>query len=211
MPICVHWTCIVSREFTPLAVAKTPEAAQSPLILEHHGNTIAMIACNDSGPYYAVASDDRPGAAACNRSWLEPLLHELSDEVDTIIVTVQHVEFEEYLPRTEIQLDFRQIAEWGADVVAGTHAHKPQTFEFYNIGRDKPTFIHYGLGNLFFDQDFWGNSRFWMDTLYIYDGDPVVVDLFTGIIDDQARPRPMTAEEQKNWLEFMFVVNNGVR
>jgi hypothetical protein len=188
----------------------TPAEAQQPLVLFHNGNTIAMIACNDSGPYYAVVGDSRPGAAACG-PWLEGTLADLQDTTDLIIVTVQHVEFEEYIPRPEIQFDFRQIADWGADIVAGTHAHKPQTFEFYANRRGTSSFIHYGLGNLFFDQPFWGNSRFWMDTLFIYDGELTTVELFTGIIDDQARPRPMTPEERQNWLDFMFVVNNGVR
>ncbi|MEM6283531.1 MAG: CapA family protein [Chloroflexota bacterium] len=190
---------------------ETPDDAQKPLILEHNGDLIAMVACNDVGPYYAIAGDDRPGAADCKGAWLEQTLTELRPQVDVIVVTVQHTEFEEYLPRQEIQFDFRQIADWGADVVAGTHAHKPQSFEFYNTSRSTTTLIHYGLGNLFFDQPFWGNSRFWMDTLFIYDGDVVTVDLFTGIIDEQARPRRMDAEEQKNFLEFMFLVNPGVQ
>lgn len=189
----------------------TVEEAQTPLILSHNGNTIAMVACNDSGPYYALASAERPGAADCTGAWLKTTLNELADTVDLITVTVQHVEFEEYLPRQEIEFDFRQIADWGADMVVGTHAHKPQSFEFYATSRGKNALLHFGLGNLFFDQDFWGNSRFWMDTLFIYEGELVTVDLFTGIIDDQARPRSMTAEEQKNWLEFMFLVNRGVR
>ena len=191
---------------------ETPEAAQTPLILEHGGNRIAMIACNDAGPYYAIASEERPGAAACTGNWLRETLADLRDrqDVDVITVTVQHVEFEEYLPRAAIQADFRQIADWGADVVAGTHAHKPQSFEFYGATGGRTAFIHYGLGNLFFDQPWWGNSRFWMDTLYVYDGQVMTVDLFTGIIDEQARPRRMTAEEQQNFLDFMFLVNKGV-
>lgn len=189
----------------------TVDEARTPLVIEHNGSRIGMLACNDVGPYYAIVGADRPGATDCNRAWLEPTLGNLRDEVDIIVVTVQHTEFEEYLPRQEIQFDFRQIADWGADVVVGTHAHKPQSFEFYATRRGDRAFLHYGLGNLFFDQDFWGNSRFWMDTLFVYDGKLIVVDLFTGIIDDQARPRPMTTEEQQNWLDFMFLVNNGVQ
>ena len=151
---------------------ETPDAAREPLILEHNGNTIAMLACNDAGPYYAIANDERPGAAACEGTWLRESIAALRDRqnVDVITVTVQHVEYEEYLPRPAIQADFRQIAEWGADVVAGTHAHKPQSFEFYNAPGGRTALIHYGLGNLFFDQPWWGNSRFWMDTLYVYEG-----------------------------------------
>jgi hypothetical protein len=64
---------------------------------------------------------------------------------------------------------------------------------------------------LFFDQDFWGNSRFFIDTPYIYENRLHTVDLFLGIIEDQARPRQMTRDEAQNFLEFMFIVHNGVR
>ncbi len=184
--------------------------AKQPLILVHNGNTIAMLACNNVGPFYAIVGDDRPGAAACG-PWMQDTLTDLQPFTDLIIITVQHLEFEEYLPRPEIQFDFRQLADWGADIVAGTHAHKPQSFEFYANTRGTTSFLHYGLGNLFFDQPFWGNSRFWMDTLFIYDGQLATIELFTGIIEEQARPRPMTPEERQNWLDFMFVVNNGVQ
>jgi hypothetical protein len=46
--------------------------------------------------------------------------------------------------------------------------------------------------------------RFFMDQLFIYEGRLLGIDLFTGIIDDLARPRPMTDEEQVNFLAFMF-------
>ncbi|MBC7871482.1 MAG: hypothetical protein H7Y09_11640, partial [Chitinophagaceae bacterium] len=66
-------------------------------------------------------------------------------------------------------------------------------------------FLHYGLGNLYFDQPVYENRRFFIDQLFIYEGRLLTVDLFTGIIDDFARPRPMTADEQAEFLEFMFV------
>jgi poly-gamma-glutamate synthesis protein (capsule biosynthesis protein) len=88
--------------------------------------------------------------------------------------------------------------------VAGTQAHKPQIFEFYGDG-----LIHYGFGNLFFDQPFWGNSRFFMDTLWLYDGRLMTVELFPGIIEQQARPRLMTPEERLNFMFFMLRQQNG--
>jgi len=117
---------------------------------------------------------------------------------------------EDYLPLPSQITDFRGLADLGADVVIGTQAHKPQTFEFYNSVRGQPTFLHYGLGNLFFDQPFWGNMRFFMDELYIYEGKLLTVDLFTGIIDDLARPRAMTPDEERNFLAFMFNTQGGL-
>ncbi len=183
--------------------------AQQPLILNHNGNTIALVSCNWIGPYYALVTADNPGAAACDWEWLRTWLPQLAIDSDLLVVTVQYREIEDYRPLAQQALDFRGLADLGADVVIGTQAHKPQTFEFYNTGRDRQTFIHYGLGNLFFDQPFWGNMRFFMDQLFIYDGRLLTIDLFTGLIEDLGRPRPMDAYEQENFLSFMFVTQNG--
>lgn len=188
---------------------ETPEAARQPLVIEHNGNTIAMVACNWAGPYYAVASADRPGAAACDWGWLRATLPDLAANSDLLIVTMQHWEYEEYLPTDQQRADFRGMADLGADVVIGTQAHKPQVFEFYNRAQGEQAFLHYGLGNLFFDQPFWGNMRFFMDQVFVYEGRLLGIDLFTGIIDDLARPRPMTAEEEYNFLAFMFNTQGG--
>jgi poly-gamma-glutamate synthesis protein (capsule biosynthesis protein) len=185
------------------------QAARQPLILKHNGSTIIMLACNDVGPYYALAGENSPGAAACDRDWLRATLPVLAAQSDLLILTVQYLEVEDYRPTNAQQYDFRNFADLGADVVIGTQAHKPQTFEFYNSSRGQESFIHYGLGNLFFDQPFWGNMRFFMDELYIYEGHLLTVDLFTGIIDDLARPRPMTPDEQLNFLAFMFHTQTG--
>ncbi|MCA9914862.1 MAG: hypothetical protein KC496_16025, partial [Anaerolineae bacterium] len=87
--------------------------------------------------------------------------------------------------------------------------HKPQTYEFYPTSRGETAFIHYGMGNLFFDQPFWGNMRFFMNTFYFYEGNLHGVEVFPGIIDDLARPRLMTADERLNFLYFMFTEQNG--
>lgn len=195
---------------------ETLAEARKPLILSHNGNTIAMIACNAAGPYYALVNEDanalggiRGGAAACDWDWLETAIPKLSEQVDVVIVTVQYIEVEDYLPTGQQRIDFHHIADLGADVVIGTQAHKPQTFEFYHTKRGETAFIHYGLGNLFFDQNFWGNERFFMDTLYIESGQLRSIELFPGIIEDSARPRLMSLDERKNFLFFMFVEQNG--
>jgi enterochelin esterase-like enzyme len=185
-------------------------AARTPLTIQHNGSTITMLACNAVGPYYALAGETEPGAAACDLPWLRQTLPQLAEQSDLLILTVQYLEVEDYLPTQQQRYDFRGFADLGADVVIGTQAHKPQTFEFYGSARGEESFIHYGLGNLFFDQPFWGNMRFFMDELFIYEGRLLTVDLFTGIIDDLARPRPMTADEQLNFLAFMFNTQGGM-
>jgi poly-gamma-glutamate synthesis protein (capsule biosynthesis protein) len=195
--------------FRTVGGGETTDEARQPLILDHNGSTIAMIACNWIGPYYALATADNPGAAYCDWSWLNATIPDLAARYDVVVVTVQYEEVEDYVPPPRQEADFRALADLGADVVVGTQAHKPMTFDFYNPGRDSEAFIHYGLGNLFFDQPFWGNMRFFVDELFIYEGRLLTVNLFTGIIDDNARPRPMTADEQENFLAFMFNTQGG--
>jgi enterochelin esterase-like enzyme len=204
------------NQIATIGGGETLAKARQPLILSHNGNTIGLLACNAAGPYYALVNEDqnalggiRPGAAACDWDWLETEIPIISQQVDVMIVTVQHVEIEDYLPGYQQQIDFRRIANLGADVVIGTQAHKPQTFEFYPTRRGETALIHYGLGNLFFDQTFWGNQRFFMDTLYIESGTLRGIELFTGIIEDSARPRLMTPEERTNFLFFILVQQNG--
>ena len=140
--------------------------------------------------------------------WLRDTLAQLAAEVDLVVMTVQYREFEAFQPLQQQRLDYQTYAEWGADIVIGTAEHKPMTFEFYQTRRGETAFIHYGLGNLFFDQLPWGNRRFFLDTLYIYDGNLLTVELFPGIINDRARPRALTGEDLYNFLHFMFVQKN---
>jgi poly-gamma-glutamate synthesis protein (capsule biosynthesis protein) len=195
---------------------RTLDEARTPLILEKNGTRIGWVACNYIGPYYALVNEDdellggvRPGGARCDEQWLRDTLILLSAEVDVTVVTLQYQEYEGYIPQPQQQIDYQTIADWGADVVIGTAEHKPMTFEYYPTRRGETAFIHYGLGNLFFDQMFWGNMRFFMDTLYVYDGRLLTIELFPGIIDEQVRPRLMTADEQFNFLYFLFVEQNG--
>ena len=204
------------RDMAVIGAGHDLESARPPLILNHNGNRIGWLACNAIGPYYALANDDasalggvRPGAAFCDRDWLRDALPVLAAQVDLLLLTVHYREYEAYTPTPQQMADYRQFAEWGADVVIGTAEHKPMTFEFYRTRRGETAFIHYGLGNLFFDQPFWGNRRFFMDTLYIYDGRLLAVEFFPGIIDDMARPRLLQDDDQFNFLHFMLIQQNG--
>ncbi|MCY4018596.1 MAG: CapA family protein [Chloroflexi bacterium] len=195
---------------------RSRDDARKPLILSHNGNTIAWLACNAVGPYYALVNEDpnalggpRPGAAFCDRAWLEDDLPVLASQNDLVLLTVHYQEFESYTPTAQQRADFRTFAEWGADVVIGTAEHKPMTFEFYRTRRGETAFIHFGLGNLYFDQSFWGNKRFFLDTLYVYASKLVAVELFPGVIDNRARPRLLTGDDQFNFLHFMLIQQNG--
>jgi hypothetical protein len=198
------------RGIATVGGGETVAMARQPLLIDHNGHRIAWFACNAAGPYYALANDDpsllggvRPGAAACDQAWLNDVLQIASASYDLVILTVQQVEYEQYVPTDDQRFQFRRYADLGADVVVGTAAHKPQIAESYMTRRGEVAYLRYGLGNLFFDQPFWGNSRFFMDTLILYDGLLRTVDVFPGIIEDLARPRLMTDDERLNFLAFM--------
>lgn len=180
--------------------------ANIPLIIDHHGNQIAWVSCNWVGPYYALANDDdaalggvRPGAASCNYNTLREMLPDLGEWNDLVITSVQYWEFDQHSPTPKQREDFVFLAQQGSDVVVGTQAHFPQTYEFSG-----ESFIHYGPGNLFFDQPWWATTRFMLDQLFIYDGNLMFVDIYPGIIEDLGRPRPMTAEERQNFMYILF-------
>ena len=91
------------------------------------------------------------------------------------------------------------MAEAGAVVVSGSQAHFPHGFAFFG-----DHFVHYGLGNLFFDQMFTYNRREFLDRHSFYDGHYLGVELLTAQLEDFARPRPMTEEERIRMLTTYF-------
>ncbi len=179
------------------------DAARKPLVLNHHGNRIVLLSCNQAGPDKALVAANRPGAAFCDPSWLKATLPQLKQQADVVIVTVQYTEYDSFSPTDQQRADFHQLADLGADVVIGTQAHHPQIMEFYRATPNREAFIHYGTGNLYFDELYY-DSMFFMDDLFIYEGRLVTVHLFTGIIDDYARPRPMTPAERNALLQPVF-------
>lgn len=187
-------------------------AVRSPLVLRQKGSSIAWLACNAIGPAYALANDNpeselgrRPGAAFCNKAWLQEALPVLAAQHDVVILTLQFREFSGFEPNQRHIQDYQVYAEWGADVVIGTAQHQPMSIDLYPTRRGEIAYIHYGLGNLFFDQEIWGQRRFFMDTVYVYDGRLLAVELFPGIIDGRARPRLLEGEDRFNFLHFMLV------
>jgi hypothetical protein len=182
--------------------------SRKALEMENNGNRIAFIGCNAPGPEFAWATVTQPGAAPCgDLAWMVDEITRLKAEGILPIVSFQHYEYYTPEPRP-IQLhDFRMVADAGAIIVSGSQAHAPQGMEFHN-----DTLILYGLGNLFFDQMYYplGNT---LSTVtrqeliarhVIYDNKYISTELLTAMLEDYARPRPMTGEERINLLTTLF-------
>jgi hypothetical protein len=181
------------------------QAAQLPAILEHHGNRFAFIGCNASGPPNDWATETRPGSLKCDYEWLEKEVGQLRSQGYLPIVTFQYFESYDPRPNKDQVADFRRISQAGAVIVSGSQAHRPQAMEF-----NGSQFIHYGLGNLFFDQmdtPWTGTRQEFIDRHIFYDGRYLGVELLTAMLEDYARPRPMTQAERIEFLTQMFAVS----
>jgi hypothetical protein len=187
------------------------EDALKPLTLEHNGNKIAFLGCNpvDWGKP-PIATAFKPGAAPCDPDYLEDTIKDLKQQGYLIIVTFQHQEYYTPEARPDQLQDFRHVADAGASIVSGSQAHFAQMMEFYGSA-----FIHYGLGNLFFDQMgdipyYPGIRREFIDRYLIYNGKLVSIELLTMMLEDYSRPRPMTSPERTEFLNEYFFHSNWI-
>lgn len=182
------------------------EEGSRPVILEHNGNRLAFIGCNGKGGGYATAGPETPGAVSCDFGAMHTEISRLRAEGYLPVATFQHFEYYTYLPQPRLLEDFRGMVEAGALIVSGSQAHQPHGMEISG-----ESFIHYGLGNLFFDQygycpDLACDDAF-IDRHVFYDGRYIATELIPIKFVDWARPRFMTAEEREYFLEIIFTAS----
>jgi hypothetical protein len=192
------------------------EDASKILYEEVKGSTVAFIGYN----YYdtihtsmALAAEDRSGANSYSEEKMEANIKEARENSDVVIVTFQFQECWSYPPTDEIypvcykplsipdqKAVFRKAVDFGADVVIGTQAHQPQTYELYEDG-----VIFYGLGNLFFDQNNWiGTRQGLVLSHYVYEGKLVqtrLTPIYMG--KEDLMPRLATQEQGDLLLELL--------
>jgi hypothetical protein len=181
--------------------------AQTPLTLTHGVHTFGFVGCNPAGPPSDWATEDRPGSAPCNfgalAEQLGPQIRALREQGIIPIVTVQYLETDQTVPTALQRTEFRALSEAGAVIVSGSQAHQPQCFDF-----QAGAFIHYGLGNLFFDQmQRLEYRQEFIDRHVFYDGRHVSTEVLTAILEDYSRPRPMTPEERETFLTTAFAAS----
>jgi poly-gamma-glutamate synthesis protein (capsule biosynthesis protein) len=186
--------------------------ARQPALVEHNGNKLAFLGCNigcqvkTEIPCKALATEDHPGAAACDFPWLEGEIGRLRSEGYQVIVTIQHKEYFTYTAQPLLIEDFGRLAVAGATIVSGSQAHQPHGFAF-----EPGAFQHYGLGNLFFDQyNFCANggcNNAFIDQHIFYDGRYISTELIPIRFVDMARVRLMTPEERARFLPIIFAAS----
>ncbi len=184
--------------------------ASKPLLIENHGNKIAFLGCNAGEPPEPIATATLPGANPCVWPLFTAEIRQLRDQGYLPIVTFQYKEGYSPMVMPWQSLDFRRAAAAGAAIISGSQSHVPLEMEFY-----QGTFIHYGLGNLFFGQ--MGNQppgpglpvqpaeRYeFLDRHVFYDGRYISTELLTAMLEDYARPRPMLPQERAAILTDYF-------
>jgi hypothetical protein len=183
------------------ASGKNLEAAKKPVLLERNGNRLAFIGCNKPGNNGEWATDSQPGAAPCDFDYLRTELAQLRTDGYLPIMTFQYNEYYHYEPTEDQAKDFHAMADAGAVIVSGSQAHHPQTFDFAG-----GSLIHYGLGNLFFDQYYVmeATQNAFIDRHVFYNGRYLGVELITITFLDYARPRFMSPKERSVFLYTVF-------
>lgn len=117
------------------------------------------------------------------------------------MITFQWAEGSIVLPAQRVA--FRDVVDSGAVIVSGSQAHQSLGMEFYGSA-----FIHYGLGNLFFDQmQSLSMRQELIDRHVFYNGKHISTELLTAILEDYAQPRPMTPSERASFLSDIFKIS----
>jgi poly-gamma-glutamate synthesis protein (capsule biosynthesis protein) len=188
------------------------EEARQPVLMEVNGNKIAFMGCNGKrAEKYPKAGENSPGPALCDYDYFREQMDALKAQGYQIIFTFQHEECYSAKPCYTHEEAFRTVADAGAVIVSGSQAHYPHIMEFRG-----DSFIHYGLGNLFFDQMTYilpdgkvidETRHEFYDRHVFYDGRYLGVELLTGILEDYSRPRPMTAAERSAFLAEYFYLS----
>jgi poly-gamma-glutamate synthesis protein (capsule biosynthesis protein) len=205
-PDAMHFTLDLYRQrgWPVYGGGENIDQAKQPLYLENNGNKIAFIGCNYKAVGYATASKTNPGAVHCDPAWLYPAIRAAKAKGYLPIVTFQHEEYYEYIARPKLQTDFRGVAQAGAIIVSGSQAHQPHAFEL-----QPDAFLHYGLGNLFFDQFGTDEATRWgfLDRHVIYNGKHIGTEEISIVFVDLARARLATPDERHRMLEKVFTAS----
>ena len=179
------------------------EESYKPATLESNGNKFAFLGFNWWGPAYDWATKDSPGSAPPNFEDFEEIIKDLKSQGYIVIFTFQYLESYQYEPVGQQKIDFRRMADAGADIVSGSQSHQPQGVE---ISED--WFINYGLGNLFFDQMRELGTRQGLIAKHIfYEGRHINTVIITTMLEDYSQPRIATQEERTLILESIFAAS----
>lgn len=192
------------------------EDAEKILYKEVNGSKLAFVGynyydaiLNNAGP---LAGENKSGANAYSEEKMKRDIAEAKKNADVVIVSFQFQECYSYPDGDVIypicykpvgvpdqEGTFKKAIDFGANIVVGTQAHQPQTFELYGDG-----VIFYGLGNLFFDQYLWiGTRQGLVLTHYAYEGKYIQTKVVPIYMDKDFKVRLATKEQGDLLLKLL--------
>lgn len=186
-------------------------AAAIPLEIDEKNTNITLLGYNLSTGGYTL--DETPGANYYTEEKARADIAAAKERGDFVIVDIQYYECNEYADTNENttcdyansaagdQIGFfRSLIDMGADIVVGTAAHQPQTYEQYHGGE-----IYYGLGNLFFDQSAWpGTTRSLVLIHYFWEGKLLQTRIMPTVYDQNFQTRLMATADASNFINRLM-------
>lgn len=178
--------------------------ASKPFIAEQKGSKVAFLGYNqaDAPGSGAIATSSAAGANLYDTDKARADIAAAKQQGSFVIVDIQYSECFAYpggytemplcdQPISGQKQSFRNLIDMGADMVIGSSAHQPQTYELYN---GKP--IYYGLGNLYFDQvQQPGTERGIILTHYLVGGKLIQTKLSPTVYDDALQTHLMDTDD----------------
>ena len=184
--------------------------AAKPYVTEQKGSKVTFLAYNlaDGLGSGAIATADHAGANYYTDAKAKADIETAKQNSQLVIVDIQYSECQAY-PAGFVEYPicdqpiggqeeiFRQLVDFGADIVIGSSAHQPQTYEMYN-GK----MIYYGLGNLYFEQIQWpGTERGIILTHYVVDGKLIQTKLTPTVYGESYQTRLMDSPDAEAFLD----------
>jgi hypothetical protein len=103
-------------------------------------------------------------------------------------------------PPPDVVRDLRRLAEAGAEFVMGSQAHSAHPWDVHH-----GAYVHYGPGNIFFQQYVEAQREATVDKLYFHAGKLLAVEhLYTR--NEHGQPRLLTARERARFLGQLAAV-----
>jgi hypothetical protein len=184
--------------------------AAKPFVTDQKGSKITFLGYNlaDGPNSGAIAKESTAGANLYTDAKAKADIEAAKQSGQFVIVNIQYSECQAYpdgyvefpicdRPIGGQEAAFRKMIDFGADIVVGSSAHQPQTFEMY-----KDKWIYYGLGNQYFDQTQWpGTERGVILSHYLIDGKHVQTRLSPTVYDASLQTRLLDQEESEYLLK----------
>lgn len=197
---------ISSSPIPVIGIGRDREAAFSPHRVTVRGTNLAFLAADGSMREGAsdvwAAGPDNPGVAAAHSARPRALLAAVrsASTTDDVVIVYMHWGAElKGCPTPQQRATARALAEAGADIIVGTHAHVQ-----LGSGWLGDTYVNYGLGNFLWYHD--RRPHTGVLQVRIEDGEVVGHSWVPAEIQRDGRPMPLTGKARAaalaDWREL---------